>query len=115
MAGDDAARREYLRAGRAYAVAQNATKLQRQRRPWLIAGAGATVLVMAGAAALGWFVGVGFLMGLFAIIPMFVAVTELSDANNAVRKAARTEFEAKLDYQEAAAEFLGIEPPMPEL
>jgi alkanesulfonate monooxygenase SsuD/methylene tetrahydromethanopterin reductase-like flavin-dependent oxidoreductase (luciferase family) len=114
MAADDA-RREYLRAGRAYAVAQNATKLQRQRRPWLVAGAGATVLVTAGAAVLGWFVTTWFLMGLFAIIPMYATLAELSDANDDVRKAARTEFKAKLDYQEAAAEFLGIEPPMPEL
>jgi hypothetical protein len=108
-------RREYLRTGRAYAVAQHKTELHRKRLPWLAAGAAGTFVVAAGSVALGFFVTTWFLWGLLALLPAAGYLMGIHDAADDVRTAKREEFAAKLNYQEAAAEFLGIEPPTPGL
>jgi hypothetical protein len=64
---------------------------------------------------LGFFVTTWFLWGLLALLPTAGYLMGIHDAADDVRTAKREEFAAKLNYQEAAAEFLGIEPPTPGL
>lgn len=111
-----AARKAYIAAGRHLRLQRHDLAQEVVHRNWVAAGAGACTVATTTGAVLTWLLSEWFTALIIAPGAALVIIMVCLDGiHDDVRKARKQVLRAEMECEDAAAEYLGIDPPLPSL